>query len=66
VNLKNGMSLMWVKDAGRWKTICIVDERYGHLELQEVDGHQARDVGAAFRKMPRSASKSRMRLQRRA
>jgi hypothetical protein len=65
VNLKNGKSLNWVKDAGRWKTICIVDERYGHLELQEVDG-QARDAGAGLRKMPRSASQSRMQPQRRA
>lgn len=34
--LAEGHSLHFVKDAGRWATIKMVSERYGHLEKQHV------------------------------
>lgn len=43
-NLQEGKSLKWVQDAGRWKTLKVVAEKYGHLEKQEVD-RQAREAG---------------------
>lgn len=43
-NLEAGKSLKWVQDAGRWKTLKVVAEKYGHLELQEID-RQAREAG---------------------
>jgi integrase len=43
-NLEEGKSLKWVMEAGRWKTLKIVAEKYGHLERQEVD-RQAREAG---------------------
>lgn len=43
-NLEEGKSLKWVQDAGRWKTLKIVAEKYGHLELQDID-RQAREAG---------------------
>lgn len=43
-NLEEGKSLKWVMEAGRWKTLKIVAEKYGHLERQEVD-RQARQAG---------------------
>lgn len=43
-NLQEGKSLKWVQDAGRWKTLKVVAEKYGHLELQDVD-RQAREAG---------------------
>jgi hypothetical protein len=36
-NLEAGKSLKWVQDAGRWKTLKVVAEKYGHVELQVVD-----------------------------
>jgi site-specific recombinase XerD len=35
--LQNGRSLKWVQDAGRWQTMKVVAEKYGHLELQQID-----------------------------
>ncbi len=50
-NLEEGKSLKWVQDTGRWKTLKIVAEKYGHLEKQEVD-RQARQAGEEwFRKV---------------
>jgi hypothetical protein len=43
-NLEQGKSLKWVMDAGRWKTLKVPAEKYGHLELQDVD-RQARQAG---------------------
>lgn len=43
-NLQEGKSLKWVQDGGRWKTLKVVAEKYGHLERQEVD-RQARESG---------------------
>jgi integrase len=43
-NLQAGKSLKWVQDAGRWKTLKVPAEKYGHLELQEVD-REARRAG---------------------
>lgn len=43
-NLEAGKSLKWVQDSGRWKTLKVVAEKYGHLERQEVD-RQARAAG---------------------
>jgi hypothetical protein len=43
-NLEEGKSLKRVQDSGRWKTLKIVAEKYGHLEKQEVD-RQARQAG---------------------
>jgi len=34
--LEAGYSLQFVKEAGQWKTIKMVAERYGHLERREV------------------------------
>lgn len=36
-HLERGKSLKWVQEAGRWKTIKMVAERYGHLERREVE-----------------------------
>lgn len=50
-SLEEGKSLKWVMDAGRWKTLKVVAEKYGHLEKQEVD-RQARASGEEwFRKV---------------
>ena len=50
-NLEEGKSLKWVQDSGRWKTLKIVAEKYGHLEKQEID-RQARHAGEEwFRKV---------------
>ena len=42
--LQAGKSLHHVKDAGHWKTITMVSDRYGHLERQEVN-QSVRNVG---------------------
>ncbi len=50
-SLEEGRSLKWVMDAGRWKTLKVVAEKYSHLEKQEVD-RQARQSGEEwFRKV---------------
>jgi integrase len=36
-HLERGKSLKWVQEAGRWKTIKMVAERYGHLERRELE-----------------------------
>lgn len=36
-HLARGKSLKWVQEAGRWKSIKMPAERYGHLELREVE-----------------------------
>lgn len=43
-HLEAGYSLQFVKDAGHWKTIRMVAERYGHLEQREV-ANAVRAVG---------------------
>lgn len=43
-NLEDGKSLAWLKDAGRWGTIAMPADKYGHLEQDRV-GHQARESG---------------------
>jgi hypothetical protein len=34
--LKAGGSIKRLKEAGGWKKLAVVDERYGHLEITEV------------------------------
>lgn len=36
-HLARGKSLKWVQEAGRWKSIKMPAERYGHLERSEVE-----------------------------
>lgn len=43
-NLEDGKSLAWLKSAGRWDTIKIPAEKYGHLEQDRV-ALQARESG---------------------
>jgi integrase len=45
--LEEGKSLVWLKDAGFWKTIKVPAEKYGHLEKQKVH-RQARESGEAW------------------
>lgn len=45
--LEEGKSLVWLKDAGYWKTIKVPAEKYGHLEKQKVH-RQARESGEAW------------------
>jgi integrase len=45
--LEAGYSLAHVKSAGRWQTIRVVAELYGHLEHSEVD-EISRNVGVAW------------------
>ena len=46
--LAEGKSLHFVKDAGRWATIKMVSERYGHLEQQQVTDDVNASVSARF------------------
>lgn len=45
--LDEGKSLVWLKDAGYWKTIKVPAEKYGHLEKQQVH-RQARESGESW------------------
>lgn len=45
--LEEGKSLVWLKDAGHWKTIKVPADKYGHLEKQTVH-RQARESGEAW------------------
>lgn len=45
--LEEGKSLVWLKDAGYWKTIKVPAEKYGHLEKQKVH-RQARESGETW------------------
>lgn len=45
--LEAGYSLAHVKSAGRWSTMKVVGELYGHLEHSEVD-EATREVGVAW------------------
>lgn len=45
--LEEGKSLVWLKDAGHWKTIKVPAEKYGHLEKQKVH-RQARESGESW------------------
>jgi hypothetical protein len=42
--LRDGKSLKFLKDAGRWATIKMPAQRYGHLERSEVD-QEVREMG---------------------
>jgi integrase len=54
--LKAGKSLKWVQQAGGWKTIKMVADRYSHLEQSEI--HQdIRDMGQAWGKRFQKAGK---------
>lgn len=58
--LKAGKSLQFVKVAGRWKTIKMVSERYGHLEQSEVDS-EVKELGQVWgkqREMSRKTAKN--------
>lgn len=46
-NLQEGRSLKWVQDVGRWKTLKVVAEKYGHLEQQDID-REAKEAGEAW------------------
>lgn len=46
-HLKEGKSLKWVQDAGHWKTIKVVAEKYAHLEKQAVH-EQAKRSGESW------------------
>jgi integrase len=49
--LAEGKSLHFVKDAGRWATIKMVSERYGHLEQQQVTDEVNASASARFGKL---------------
>lgn len=57
--LEAGYSLQFVKDAGHWKTIRMVAERYGHLEKREV-ASAVRAVGDKWGAEPAAKSKFRV------
>jgi integrase len=45
--LREGRSLKFLKEAGRWKKIAMPAERYGHLEQSEVD-EDVRKIAAGW------------------